>query len=183
MSRSEYSVDWMLNERAEVILTGELTGNNHASIIAKLQYLRSIGVEPTLVIDCCPGGSIVACMALYDEMQKLKPRTVVRGLAASAASILLAAGAKGKRYAYPNATIMIHQPLGGFQGQASDMRIRWEYMETTKHRLNAILAKHTGQPLEKIERDTDRDYFMTAQQALEYGIIDAIIYPDDEEGI
>ncbi len=181
MAKNEFSANWLLNERHEVVLNGELTGDNHVMLIAQMQYLRSIGEEPTLCIDCCPGGSVVACMAIYDEMQRLKPRTVVRGIAASAGSLLLAAGAEGKRFAYPNATIMIHQPLGGFQGQASDMRIQWERMEATKHRLNTILSKHTGQPLEKIERDTDRDYYMTAEEALEYGIIDGIIYPEEEE--
>ena len=181
MGKNEFSANWLLNERHEVVLNGELTGDNHTALIAQMQYLRSIGEEPTLCIDCCPGGSVVACMSMYDEMQRLKVRTVVRGIAASAASILLAAGAKGRRFAYPNATVMIHQPLGGFQGQASDMRIQWERMEATKQRLNLILSKHTGQPLEKIERDTDRDYYMTAEEALEYGIIDGIIYPEEGE--
>ena len=181
MNKNEFSANWLLNERHEVILNGELTGENHIGIIAQMQYLRSVGEEPTLCIDCCPGGSVIACMAIYDEMQRIKPRVIVRGMAASAASLLLAAGAKGKRFAYPNAIIMIHQPLGGFQGQASDIRIQWERMEATKRNLNLILSIHTGQPLEKIERDTDRDYYMSAEEALKYGIIDGIIYPEDEE--
>ena len=143
MGKNEFSASWLLEERHEVVLNGELTGDNHIGLIAQMQYLRSIGEEPTICIDCCPGGSVDACMAIYDEMQRLKPRTVVRGIAASAASIILASGAKGRRFAYPNAIIMIHQPLGGFRGQASDMRIQWEHMEATKRRLNLILSKHT----------------------------------------
>ena len=124
-----------------------------------------------------PGGSVTAGMAIYDTMQYIKPdvATICIGLAASMGAFLLAAGEKGKRFALPNSEIMIHQPLGGVQGQASDIKIHAEWIIRTKEKLNRILAERTGQPLEKVEKDTDRDYFMSAEEAKEYGLVDQII--------
>ncbi|MFA6909008.1 MAG: ATP-dependent Clp endopeptidase proteolytic subunit ClpP [Patescibacteria group bacterium] len=124
-----------------------------------------------------PGGSVTAGMAIYDTMQYVKADvvTICVGLAASMAATLLAAGAKGKRFALPNAEVMIHQVMGGTEGQASDIKIRAEHILKIRDRLNQILAKHTGQPIKKIEVDTDRDFFMSSAEAAKYGIIDKII--------
>jgi len=124
-----------------------------------------------------PGGLVTAGLAIYDTMQYVKPdvSTICMGQAASAAALLLAAGAKGKRFSLPNANILIHQPLGGARGQATDIGIQARQILRIKDRLNAILVKHTGQPKEKVERDTDRDFYMTAYEAKEYGIIDEVI--------
>ena len=124
-----------------------------------------------------PGGSVDAGFAIMDVMQYIRPNvsTICMGLAASMGAFLLAAGEKGKRFSLPNSRILIHQPLGGFEGQASDIQIHAEDILRVKKQLNELLAKHTGQPLEKIERDTDRDYILSAEQAKEYGIIDSIV--------
>ncbi|BCU83105.1 ATP-dependent Clp protease proteolytic subunit [Polycladomyces abyssicola] len=124
-----------------------------------------------------PGGSITAGMAIYDTMQYVKAdiQTICIGMAASMGAFLLAAGTKGKRYALPNSEVMIHQPLGGAEGQATDIEIRAKRILRMRDRINQILAERTGQPLEKIEQDTDRDYFMTAEEAKEYGLIDHVI--------
>ena len=124
-----------------------------------------------------PGGVVTAGMAIYDTMQFVKPDvcTYCVGQAASMGAVLLAAGAKGKRYALPNARVMIHQPWGGVQGQASDISIQAKEILKMRDRINEILAKHTGKPLDKVQKDTDRDYFMSAQEALEYGIVDEVI--------
>lgn len=124
-----------------------------------------------------PGGSVTAGMAIFDTMQYIKPdvSTICVGLAASMGAFLLSAGAKGKRFALPNSEVMIHQPLGGARGQASDIKIHADWILKTKEQLNQILAERTGQPIEKVARDTDRDYFMTADEAKEYGLIDEVI--------
>lgn len=124
-----------------------------------------------------PGGVVTAGMAIYDTMQFVKPDvcTYCVGQAASMGAVLLAAGAKGKRYALPNARVMIHQPWGGVQGQASDISIQAKEILKMRDRINEILAKHTGKPLDKVQKDTDRDYFMSSQEALEYGIVDEVI--------
>lgn len=124
-----------------------------------------------------PGGSVTAGLAIYDTMQYIKPdvSTICIGLAASMGAVLLAAGEKGKRYALPSSEVMIHQPLGGARGQASDIKIHAEWILKTKSQLNEILAERTGQPIEKIARDTDRDYFMTSEEAKEYGLVDDVI--------
>ena len=124
-----------------------------------------------------PGGSISAGMAIYDTMQYVKPpiNTICLGQAASMGALLLTAGAKGKRYALPNARVMIHQPLGGFQGQATEIDIHAKEILKIRERLNDIMAKHTGQPIEKISHDTERDYFMSAEEAKKYGLIDEVI--------
>jgi ATP-dependent Clp protease protease subunit len=148
------------------------------TIIAQLLFLESENStkDITLYIHS-PGGHVTAGLAIYDTMQLIKPdiSVVCVGMAASMGAILLAGGTKGKRFALPNAEVMIHQPLGGTEGQASDIYIHAQHIIRTKERLNTILAKHTGQSLKTIEKDTDRDNFMTAEDALKYGLIDKII--------
>ncbi|MBP7791626.1 MAG: ATP-dependent Clp endopeptidase proteolytic subunit ClpP [Candidatus Goldbacteria bacterium] len=147
-------------------------------IIAQLLFLdgEDMGKEISLYVNS-PGGIVSSGMAIYDTMQYIKSpiTTICVGQAASMAAVLLAAGTKGKRYALPNSRILIHQPMGGVQGQASDIDIHAKEILKLRERLNKILAKHTGQTLKKIEKDTDRDYFMTSEEAKEYGIIDEII--------
>jgi ATP-dependent Clp protease protease subunit len=146
-------------------------------VIAQMLFLQMEDRERDVnVYINSPGGVITAGMAIYDTMQFIKPDvcTYCVGQAASMAAVLLAAGAKGKRYALPNARVMIHQPWGGAQGQASDIGIQAKEILKMRDRINEILAKHTGKPLDKIQKDTDRDYFMSSQEALEYGIVDEI---------
>jgi len=148
------------------------------SVVAQLLFLAAEDPEKDINIYInSPGGSITAGMAIYDTMQFIKPdvSTICIGMAASMGAFLLAAGAKGKRFALPNSEIMIHQPLGGAQGQATDIQIAANRILRMRDHLNRILAERTGQPLEKIERDTDRDNFMSAHEAKEYGIIDEVI--------
>src|SRR5690554_1292160 len=149
-------------------------------IVAQLLFLEAENPEKDISIYInSPGGSITAGMAIYDTMQFIKPKvsTICIGMAASMGAFLLAAGEKGKRYALPNSEIMIHQPLGGTQGQASDIQIHAKRILEMKEKLNKILAERTGQPLEIIERDTDRDNFMSAYKAKEYGLIDDVFEP------
>jgi len=146
-------------------------------VIAQMLFLQMEDRERDINIYInSPGGSVTAGMAIYDTMQFVKPKvcTYCVGQAASMGAVLLAAGAKGKRYALPNARVMIHQPWGGVQGQASDISIQAKEILKMKDRINDILAKHTGKPIDKIQKDTDRDYFMSSQEALEYGIVDEI---------
>jgi ATP-dependent Clp protease protease subunit len=153
-------------------------------IIAQMLFLASEDSEKDINIYInSPGGVVTAGLAIYDTMQYLKCpiTTICIGQAASMGAMLLAAGSKGKRYALPNARIMIHQPLGGAQGQATDIEIQTKEIMRVKKLLNEILAKHTGQPLAKIEKDTDRDFYMSAQEAVEYGIVDEVI--DSKKGI
>lgn len=148
------------------------------SIIAQLLFLTAEDPEKDISLYInSPGGSVSAGLAIYDTMQFIKPdvSTICVGLAASMGAVLLAAGAKGKRYALPNSEVMIHQPLGGAEGQASDIEIRAKHILKTRDKLNKILSERTGQPIERIERDTDRDNFMDALTAKEYGLIDKII--------
>ena len=148
------------------------------AIIAQLLFLTAQDSEKDISIYInSPGGSITAGMAIYDTMQFIKPdvSTICVGMAASMGAFLLTAGAKGKRYALPNSEVMIHQPLGGAEGQASDIEIRAKRIIKLREKLNGILAERTGQPLSRIDKDTDRDYFMTADEALAYGIIDKVI--------
>lgn len=148
------------------------------SIIAQLLFLAAEDPEKDIHLYInSPGGSITAGMAIYDTMQFIKPdvSTICVGMAASMGAFLLAAGAKGKRFALPNSEVMIHQPLGGAEGQASDIEIRARRILKLRDKLNGILAERTGQPLERIEKDTDRDNFMEAQVAMEYGLIDKVI--------
>ncbi|GFN33713.1 ATP-dependent Clp protease proteolytic subunit [Paenibacillus curdlanolyticus] len=148
------------------------------SIIAQLLFLAADDPEKDISLYInSPGGSITAGMAIYDTMQFIKPdvSTICVGMAASMGAFLLTAGAKGKRYALPNSEVMIHQPLGGAEGQASDIEIRARRILKMRDKLNSILAERSGQPLERIEKDTDRDYFMSAEEAREYGLIDKVI--------
>lgn len=161
-----------------ILLTGEINDETAESIIAQLLYLETKDFEGDIQFYInSPGGVITAGLAIYDTMQCIKcsVATICIGQAASMAAILLAAGAKGKRVAFPNARVMIHQPLGGAEGQASDIEIQAKEINRVKKCLDEILVQHTGQPMEVIERDTDRDFFLTAEEAVEYGLIDKIV--------
>ena len=179
-SRGERSYDIfsrLLNDRI-IMLNDEVNNTTASLVVAQLLYLE--GQDPDKDISLyinSPGGVITAGMAIYDTMQYIKcdVSTICMGMAASMGAFLLVAGAKGKRYALPNAEIMIHQPSGGAQGQATDIQIQAERILQTKKSLNTILAERTGQPYEVICKDTERDNFMTAQQAMEYGLIDKVI--------
>ena len=161
-----------------IFLNGEINDDMAESIIAQLLYLEAQEFEGDIRIYInSPGGVITAGLAIYDTMQCIKCNvaTICVGQADSMAAILLASGTKGKRMAFPNARVMIHQPLGGAEGQASDIQIQAKEMNRAKNLLDDILVYHTGQPIEIIEKDTDRDFFLTAEKALEYGLIDKII--------
>ncbi len=179
-NRGERSYDIfsrLLNDRI-VMLNEEVNNASAGVIVAQLLYLEGQDPEKDISLYInSPGGVITDGMAIYDTMQYIKcdVSTICIGMAASMGSFLLAAGAKGKRFALPNSEIMIHQPSGGAQGQATDISIHADHILRTKKRLNTILSQRTGQPIEVIERDTERDNFMTAQQALEYGLIDKVI--------
>ena len=167
----------LLNDRI-VMLCDEVNDTTASLVVAQLLYLE--GQDPDKDISLyinSPGGSITAGMAIYDTMNYIKcdVSTICIGMAASMGAFLLAAGAKGKRYALPNSEIMIHQPLGGMQGQASDIKIHADRIIKMKEKLNTILAERTGQTLEKVTADTDRDNFLSAQEACEYGLIDKVI--------
>ena len=179
-NRGERSYDIfsrLLNDRI-VMLTEEVNNTTASLVVAQLLYLEAQdpAKDISLYINS-PGGVVTAGLAIYDTMQYIKcdVSTICMGMAASMGAFLLAAGAKGKRYALPNSEIMIHQPSGGAQGQATDIAIHADHILATKKRLNEILAERTGQPLEVIMRDTERDNFMTAQQAMEYGIVDKVM--------
>lgn len=165
--------------RDRIILLGSPITDQVANlVVAQMLFLQAEDPEKDIYLYInSPGGSVTAGMAIYDTMQYIKPHvsTICIGLAASMGAFLLAAGEKGKRFALPNSEIMIHQPLGGVQGQASDIKIHAEWIIRTKNKLNRILAERTGQPLEKVEKDTDRDYFMSAEEAKAYGLVDEII--------
>lgn len=162
-----------------VIFLGSAINDTVAnSVIAQLLFLENENPKKDITLYIhSPGGHVTAGLAIYDTMQLVKPdvSTVCVGMAASMGAILLAGGAKGKRFTLPNAEVMIHQPLGGTEGQASDVYIHATHIIKVKDRLNQILATHTGQPLKTVEKDTDRDYFMSAEEALKYGLIDKII--------
>ena len=165
--------------RDRIIFLGDQIDDGVANtVIAQMLFLESQDKEKDIKLYInSPGGSVTAGLAIYDTMQYIKPdvSTICVGIAASMAATLLAAGAKGKRFLLPNSEVMIHQVMGGAEGQATDIKIRAEHILRIRDRLNDILAKHTGQPMEKIEKDTDRDYFMTADEALKYGVVDKII--------
>ena len=179
-SRGERSYDIysrLLKDRI-IFLSEEVNDVTASLIVAQLLFLE--GEDPEKDISFyinSPGGSITAGMAIYDTMQYIKPdvSTICVGMAASMGAFLLSAGAKGKRYALPNSEIMIHQPLGGMQGQATDIKIHADRIIRIKQNLNEILAKNTGRPLDEIIRDTERDNFMSAAEAAEYGLIDKVI--------
>lgn len=179
-SRGERAYDIfsrLLKDR--IIFIGSPIDDTDANlVIAQLLFLEAEDPDKDIHIYInCPGGMVTAGLAIYDTVQYVKPKveTICMGQAASMGALLLAAGTKGKRYSLPHARIMIHQPLGGVQGQATDIDIQAREILRMRDKVNYILAKHTGQPLERIEKDTDRDFFMTAEQAKEYGIIDEVI--------
>jgi ATP-dependent Clp protease protease subunit len=179
-SRGERAYDIysrLLKDR--IIFMGEQVHDDMANIvIAQMLFLESEdpGKDVSIYVNS-PGGSVTAGLAIYDTMQYIKPdvATICMGQATSMGAILLAAGAKGKRYALPHARVMIHQPLGGAQGQATDIDIQAKEILKIKDLVHRILAEHTGQPMKKIREDTERDYFMDSQEALEYGLIDKVI--------
>ena len=160
-----------------IILSDEINDNNANSIVAQLLYLDSLNHDDIHLYINSPGGSITAGMAIYDTMNVIESdvSTICIGMAASMAAFLLSSGTKGKRFGLPNSEVMIHQPLGGAQGQATEIKIAAERILKIKDKLNKILSKNTGQKLEIIEQDTERDNFMTAKEAKEYGIIDDIL--------
>ncbi len=168
-----------------IIFIGSPIDDNVANlVIAQMLFLEAEDPEKDIYVYInSPGGSVTAGMAIYDTMQFIKPdvATTCMGIAASMGAFLLAAGAKGKRAALPNSRVMIHQPMAGAQGQVSDLVIMTEEFSKTKKRLNELLVKHTGQPLEKIEKDTDRNFFMSPEEAKEYGIIDKVYEFSREE--
>ena len=179
-ARGERSYDIysrLLKDR--IIFLGEAIDENVAStIVAQLLFLEAEDPDKDINLYInSPGGSVTAGMAIYDTMQYIKPQvsTICIGMAASMGAFLLSSGQKGKRYALPNAEIMIHQPLGGVQGQAEDIKIHAEWSLKTREKLNKILSSNTGQPLQIISRDTDRDNFMSADEAVRYGLIDQVI--------
>ena len=179
-NRGERSYDIfsrLLNDRI-IMLSDEVNDATASLVVAQLLYLEGQDSDKDISLYInSPGGSVTAGLAIYDTMKYIKcdVSTICMGMAASMGAFLLSAGTKGKRLALPNSTIMIHQPSGGAQGQATDMRIHTEWILDVKKKLNKMLSEATGQPLEVIERDTERDNFMTAQQALEYGLVDRII--------
>ena len=160
-----------------IILSGEIDDNLSNSIVAQLLYLDGINHDDISIYINSPGGSITAGMAIYDTMNFIssKVSTICVGMAASMAAFLLSSGERGKRYCLENSEVMIHQPLGGASGQATEIKIAAERILKLKSRLNKILASNTGKPLKKIEKDTERDYFLDSSEALEYGIIDEIL--------
>ena len=181
-NRGERSYDIysrLLKDRI-VFLGGEVTDEEANLVVAQLLFLEADDPDKDISLYInSPGGSVTAGMAIYDTMQYIKPpvRTVCIGMAASMGAFLLMAGEKGKRLALPNSEVMIHQPLGGAQGQATDVAIRAEWLMKTKEKMTRMMAEMTEQPLEKVKQDVERDYFMSAQEALDYHIIDEIYQP------
>ena len=179
-SRGERSYDIfsrLLKDRI-IFIGDEITDATASVVVAQLLFLESEDPDKDIHIYInSPGGSVTAGMAIYDTMNYIKPdvSTICVGLAASMGAFLLSAGKKGKRFALPNSEIMIHQPLGGAKGQASDVKIHAEFLLKTRDKLNKILSENTGKPLDIIEKDTDRDNFMTAEEAMQYGLIDKVM--------
>lgn len=173
-----YDIYSRLLKENVIFLVGQVEDHMANLIVAQLLYLESENPDKDIHIYInSPGGSVTAGMAIYDTMQFIKPdvSTMCIGQAASMGALLLAGGAAGKRFCLPNSRMMIHQPLGGFQGQASDIEIHAKEILEMKHRLNEILAYHTGQPLEAVEKDTDRDNFIKADDAVKYGLVDQVL--------
>ncbi|QHM70145.1 ATP-dependent Clp endopeptidase proteolytic subunit ClpP [Mixta intestinalis] len=179
-SRGERSYDIfsrLLKERV-IFLTGQVEDQMANLIVAQMLFLEAENPEKDIYLYInSPGGVITAGMSIYDTMQFIKPdvSTICMGQACSMGSFLLTAGAKGKRFCLPHARVMIHQPLGGFQGQASDIEIHAREIVKTKQLMNELMAKHTGQSIETIERDTQRDRFLSASEAVEYGLVDSVL--------
>lgn len=173
-----YDIYSRLLEDRVIFLTGEINDAVADTVVAQLIFLEAKDPNKDICLYInSPGGSVTAGLAIYDTMNYIKcdVSTICIGLAASMGAFLLSSGAKGKRYALPNSEIMIHQPLGGAQGQASDIKIQAEHIIKTKHRLNKILAENSNKPIEQLERDTDRDNYLSAQEAKDYGLIDEIL--------
>ncbi|GAB2895435.1 ATP-dependent Clp endopeptidase proteolytic subunit ClpP [Paralcaligenes sp. KSB-10] len=173
----------LLRERV-IFFVGPVNDQSANLVVAQLLFLESENPDKDISLYInSPGGSVYAGMAIYDTMQFVKPdvSTLCTGLAASMGAFLLAAGAKGKRYTLPNSRIMIHQPSGGAQGQASDIQIQAREILSLRERLNSILAKHTGQPIDRIEVDTERDNFMSAEDAVSYGLVDKVLVSRSDE--
>ena len=177
MGERAYDIYSRLLKDRIIILNGEINDNTANVVVAEFLYLDSLNSDDICLYINSPGGSITAGMAIYDTMNFIKSdvSTICVGMSASMAAFLLAAGKKGKRCILPNAEVMIHQPLGGAQGQATEIQIAAEHILKTKKKLNEILASNSGQPLEIVEADTDRDNWMTAKEAQEYGLIDKVI--------
>lgn len=165
-----------------ILLSGEINDDTANSIVAQLLYLDSLNHEDISIYINSPGGVITSGMAIYDTMNFIQSdvKTICVGMAASMGAFLLSSGTKGKRFALPNSEIMIHQPLGGAKGQATEIQIAAEHILKMKARLNQILAENTGKPLEVIERDTERDHFLDAKEALDYGLVDKIIAKEEK---
>lgn len=172
-----YDIFSKLLKNRIIILSGTINDESANTIVAELLYLDSLNHEDISLYINSPGGSVTAGFAIYDTMNLIKSdvSTICIGLSASMAAFLLSSGKKGKRYALPNSEIMIHQPLGGAEGQATEIKIAAEHIIKTKKKLNKILALNTKQKLEKIEQDTERDYFLEAKEAKEYGLIDKVL--------
>ncbi|MDG1689023.1 MAG: ATP-dependent Clp endopeptidase proteolytic subunit ClpP [Gammaproteobacteria bacterium] len=185
-SRGERSYDIysrLLKERV-IFLVGQVEDHMANLVVAQLLFLESENPDKDIHLYInSPGGAVTAGLAIYDTMQFIKPNvsTLCIGQAASMGAVLLAGGESGKRHCLPNSRIMVHQPLGGFQGQASDIEIHAQEILSIRERLNGILANHTGQDIEQIQKDTDRDNFMNGEQALEYGLIDSVLSNRPEE--
>jgi len=178
MGERAYDIYSRLLKERIIFLGSPITDAVANTVIAQLLFLASEDDKKDIKLYInTPGGSVTAGLAIYDTMQYIKSdvSTICIGIAASMGAVLLAAGAKGKRLVLPNSEIMIHQVMGGAEGQATDIKIRAEHILKIKDKLNEILAKHTGQPINKIDKDTDRDYFMSADEAVKYGLVDKII--------
>ena len=187
-SRGEraYDISSRLLKERVIFLVGPIDDHVANVIVAQMLFLEAENPEKDISLYInSPGGVVTAGMAIYDTMQYIRPdvSTICVGQAASMGALLLASGAKGKRYALPNSRVMIHQPLGGFQGQASDIEIHAREILALKQKLNEVLSKHTGQPLETIARDTERDNFKSAEAAHEYGLVDQVLERRPEESI
>lgn len=172
-----YDIFSRLLKNRIIILSGEIDDNLSNSVVAQLLYLDSLNNDDISIYINSPGGSITSGMAIYDTMNFIKSdvTTICIGMAASMAAFLLSCGTKGKRCILPNAEVMIHQPLGGAQGQATEIKIAAEHILKIRSKMNRILSSNTSQPIERIEADTERDYFMDSKESLDYGIVDKII--------
>lgn len=178
MGERAYDIYSRLLKDRIVFLGSAINDQVANSIIAQLLFLENENPKKDILMYIqSPGGHVTAGLAIYDTMQYIKPDvvTVCIGMAASMGAILLTGGAKGKRFSLPNAEVMIHQPLGGVEGQAADIKIHAEHIVKMRERLNRIISRHTGKPIKQVEKDTDRDNFLTAEEALKYGLIDRII--------
>jgi len=179
-NRGERSYDIfsrLLKDRI-IVLSNEINDVSASLVVAQMLFLEADDPDKDIQLYInSPGGSVTAGFAIYDTMQYVKPdvQTICVGMAASMGAFLLAAGTKGKRFALPNSEVMIHQPLGGVRGQATDIKIHTEWLLKTKNKLNKILSEMTGQPMERIERDVERDFFMSAEEAKNYGIVDHVM--------